>query len=301
MSAAHLAAAAVVAGLLGASAPAAAAELPVSHSVRQLTVPGTAQGELRKVDVQLWYPAADVTGRPKTVYRSALYGRSLGAWSPLSWQVEAEIAREGAPIDPAGKPFPVIVFSHGNTNDPIDYAHTLELIAAGGFIVAAPSHVNNTQDDVRIDYANSLAGVTAIPCNDGLPAPCSRLDVPISMADRAKDISAVLDALPTWFGNRADVAKAGVLGHSRGTVSALAAAGGSAAPIAGSPCQAAQPRCWPLERDPRIKAVMGMAIGQLAITLGVNFKGVTVPTLLAAGALDQMSPLAVSQRAFNEI
>src|SRR3954452_13581645 len=115
MSAAHLAAAAAVAGLLAASAPAAvAAELPVSHSVRQLTVPGTAQGEPRKVDVQLWYPAAEVTGRPKTVYRSALYGHSLGtdAWSPLSWQVEAEIAREGAPIDPAGKPFPVIVFSH---------------------------------------------------------------------------------------------------------------------------------------------------------------------------------------------
>ena len=82
----------------------------------------------------------DAAARPKTVYRSALHGRPLGTdlWSPLSWTVEAEIAREGAAIDPAGKPFPVIVFSHGNTNDPIDYAHTLELIAAAGFVVAAP-------------------------------------------------------------------------------------------------------------------------------------------------------------------
>ena len=161
----------------------------------------------------------------------------------------------------------MIVFSHGNTNDPIDYAHTLELIAAGGFIVAAPYHVNNTQDDARMDYVNDQARAAGRPapftCNDGLPGPCSRLDVPISMADRNKDISAVLDALPGWFGARADVAKAGLLGHSRGTVSALAAAGGSAAPLAGSPCQATQPTCWPLKRDPRIQAVMGMAIGQL--------------------------------------
>lgn len=43
----------------------------------------------------------------------------------------------------------MIVFSHGSTNDSIDYAYTLELIAGEGFAVAAPSHVNNTQDDVR--------------------------------------------------------------------------------------------------------------------------------------------------------
>jgi predicted dienelactone hydrolase len=299
----------LAAALTGVAAPARAAEFPVGHTVRQLTVPGTAQGEPRAVDVHLWYPAAaaDAAARPKAVYSSVLRGRSLGTdlWSPLTWTVDAEIAREGAVIDPAGAPFSVIVFSHGNTNDPIDYAHTLELIAAAGFIVAAPGHTNNMQDDARIDYVNDLAVAAGRPrpltCRDGLAGPCSRLDVPISMADRQKDISAVLDAIPGWFGTRADLAKVGVLGHSRGTVSALAAAGGSAAPIAGSPCQANQPRCWPLDRDPRIQAVMGMAIGQLPITLGVNFKGVTVPTLLVSGALDLMSPPAVSLRAYNEI
>jgi predicted dienelactone hydrolase len=78
------------------------------------------------------------------------------ACDPLSWTVEAEIAREDAAIDPDGHAFPVIVFSHGSVNDPIDYAHTLELIAGAGFVVAAPSHVNNTQDDVRIDFVNTL-------------------------------------------------------------------------------------------------------------------------------------------------
>ena len=188
----------LAAGLAAVAAPAQAADLPVGHTVRQLTVPGTAQGEPRAVDVHLWYPTA--AAGPKAVYSSALRGRSLGTdlWSPLTWTVEAEIAREGAAIDPAGAPFPVIVFSHGNTNDPIDYAHTLELIAAGGFIVAAPGHTNNTQDDARMDFVNdAVAGgrprVFAVPRRAARPVLAAR--APDSMADRVKDISAVLDAL----------------------------------------------------------------------------------------------------------
>src|SRR3954469_5874305 len=299
----------LVAGLTAVAAPARAADHPVGHTVRQLVVPGTAQGEPRAVDVHLWYPAAaaDAATRPKAVYSSVLRGRPLGTdlWSPLSWTVEAEIAREGAAIEPSGGRFGVIVFSHGNTNDPIDYAHTLELIAAAGFVVAAPTHVNNTQDDVRMDYVNDQARAAGRPlvfaCRDGLPGPCSRLDVPISMADREKDISAVLDALPGIFGDRVDMAKAGVLGHSRGTVSALAAAGGSAAPVAGAPCQAGRPVCWPLTPDPRVRAVMGMAIGQLGITTGVNFSGVKVPTLLVSASGDLMSPPSVSKLAYEGI
>ena len=68
----------------------------------------------------------------------------------------------------------MIVFSHGSVNDPIDYAHTLELIAAAGFVVAAPYHVNNTQDDVRIDFINTQGRIPTVPCNDGRPGPCSR-------------------------------------------------------------------------------------------------------------------------------
>ena len=115
--------------------------------------------------MHLWYPADNpgFSRAPKTRYSSALYGRDSSAsfpqkWDPLSWSVEAEIAREGVPIDPDGQSFPVLVFSHGNTNDPFDYAYTLEQIAGEGFVVAAPSHTGNTQDDVRVDYINGLAG-----------------------------------------------------------------------------------------------------------------------------------------------
>jgi len=105
------------------------------------------------------------------------------------------------------------------------------------------------------------------------------------MTDRVHDISAIIDALPTWFGDRADISRVGVMGHSRGTVTALVAAGGSAT--------------WNLEPDPRVKAIMGLAIGVQNITSGANVERVTVPTLLLAGELDATLP--VSQDAFNQL
>ena len=50
---------------------------------------------------------------------------------PLSWQLDAELAHEGA-ASPGRPAFPVIVFSHGSVNDPINSAHLLERIAARG-------------------------------------------------------------------------------------------------------------------------------------------------------------------------
>jgi predicted dienelactone hydrolase len=147
----------------------------VGHTVKKIHVEGSALGENRAVDVHLWYPAdpQGFSDAPKTVYSSALHGRPLipDRWDPLSWTVEAEVAREAA-IDPHGQPFPVIVFSHGSVNDPINYAHMLELIAGAGFVVAAPSHVTDTQEDVRIDFINQQARLLGQPrlfnCNDGL-------------------------------------------------------------------------------------------------------------------------------------
>jgi predicted dienelactone hydrolase len=270
-----------------------AADLRVGHTIKQLTVTGS-RGESRQVDVHLWYPAA-ATGfaeAPNTVYKSALWGVDLGPqWDPLYWTVDAQIARENVPIEPSGRPFPVIVFSHGSTNEPIDYAFTLEQLAGAGFVVAAPAHVNNTQDDVRRDYVNGLAGSQVLECKDGAPALTRRLcvrslttDVPGSMADRVKDVSAVLNNLPDWYGDRVDVSQAGILGHSRGTVTALAAAGGSTA--------------WGITPESRIKAVMGLAIGARAITFAANLASVRAPALLVYGTLDANSTPAVSKDAF---
>jgi predicted dienelactone hydrolase len=300
-----------------------AQNLRVGHTVKTMVVrgsfcdhspsgdPSCAHGENRQVDVHLWYPAdvRSFADWPKTAYTSALYGKPLipERWDPLSWQVASEVAREDQgvkagmqpAIDRKGRAFPVIVFSHGSVNDPIDYARTLERIAGAGFVVAAPAHVNNTQDDERIDFINAAAA--KIPgqsplfgCRDGRPSPCSRTNIPRSMEDRARDISHTLDNLPHWFGDRVDMSRVGAMGHSRGTVTALAAAGGSETGTDGT-------FPWHFPAVQGVDAVMGLAIGGRAITFAADLADVTVPTLLVAGQLDKNSTPDVSEDAFAKI
>jgi predicted dienelactone hydrolase len=276
----------------------------VGHTIRTLDVTGTL-GETRPVNVHLWYPArhledcdnsgavdheGDDRGCSATpsVYTSRLFRMPLlPQWHPLSWTIGSSQAFDDFPMARRHRPFPVIIFSHGNQNNVVDYVYALEALAGHGFIVAAPDHLNNTDDDVRIDFINAAAGFGLLACFDGLPSPCSRPDVPKSLTDRVHDVSAVIDALPTWFGRRADVAHIGVLGHSRGTVTALAAAGGSTT--------------WGFPAEPRVTAIMGLAIGGMAITFSANVSEINVPALLVAGTLDTTAPAAISQAAFEAL
>ena len=310
----------------------------VGHATRPLNVTGT-RNETRSVNVHLWYPAPDPQncqsgdgnsqGCPPSVYTSRLHGIPLlPQWDPLSWTIGTTQAFEELPINGAQSSYPVIIFSHGNQNNAVDYVYTLEALASFGYIVAAPDHVNNTQDDIRIDFIDKQAGSPlpfnftdspeGKPCFDDLSAPCEvldryikdfgqdpPLDVPCpqvtsltppvapptqsareSMTDRVRDVSAIIDALPTWFGSRADTSRVGVMGHSRGTVTALAAAGGSKT-------------CWGFDKESRIKAVMGLAIGARNITFAADVKDITVPTLLVAGSADRTAPASISNQAFN--
>jgi hypothetical protein len=295
----------------------------VGHTVKPIVVPGSAQGENRAVDVHLWYPAdhQGLADLPKTVYSTALHGEPLpavcgsppAACEPLSWTVEAEIAREEAAIDPDGQAFPVIVFSHGSTNDPIDYAHTLELIAGARFVVAAPSHVNNTQDEVRIDFINTQAGDQWFACRDGRPAPAQ------GQTSRS--------AWPTGSGtSRKSWTSSASGSQAASTPAGRASSGTPAEPRRHSPRQAAAPHgaptrtapggpppfpCWAsgfpapadarLEAESRVGAIMGMTIAAPRIVRGVNLANVKVPTQLVAGTEDDTSPQAVSELAFKEI
>ena len=311
----------------------------VGHFIRTINVIGF-RGETRSVNVNLWYPAlssedcenfgksvansgssdadsghsdmngddGDCSANP-SVYSSRIHG----AAPRPEWTIGTTESFDNLPIS-RERPFPVIVFSHGNQGNAIDYVYTLEALASYGFIVAAPDHVNDTQDDIRIDYFNSNTMLTPIPCFDGLPFPCeimtrvlaenhvskdpsipcrqssknvstTTVSVLESLTDRVRDVSATIDALPEWFGHRADTSRVGVMGHSRGTVTTLASAGGSA--------------CWDLAPDPRVKAIMGLAIGARPITFAVDVQNINVPALLVAGTRDTTADPSISQDAFK--
>jgi predicted dienelactone hydrolase len=312
---ATFAAGAVLGGPAVASA-ADAADWKVGHQIAKIDKgPGA-----RNVDVHLWYPAeaADWDAKPLTFYSSIFRGVPLPAasgFSPLTWRFDAELAHEGAAVAADGPAFPVIVFSHGSVNDPINSAHLLERIAADGFIVAAPTHATDTHEDVRIEFIHGrlgAAGVAQLPadspfrtCLTGLPRTptqlCSRPNNTgqARMVERHTDLGNTLDSLPGWLGTRADMTKVGVLGHSRGTLTGLTAAGGAPAAWSGQP---GAPATWNATRDDRVKAVMGMASGGAQpFTLSPNLSAIDIPTLIVAGRVDTNSSLAINEDLYNQI
>jgi fermentation-respiration switch protein FrsA (DUF1100 family) len=70
-----------------------------------------------------------------------------------------------APAGSAPGPFPLILFSHGLTAAPADYAQILRTWAAAGFIVAAPAypHTSRGVKDVEpLDVANQPGDATSV-------------------------------------------------------------------------------------------------------------------------------------------
>ena len=184
----------VACAMVTGAADASADSAPVGHRIENLVVPGSFAGENRKVRVHLWYPAAEAgfAAASKTQYTSGLNGKTLypDLWDSAGLEGRGrDRARDGRDRSGPGAAAGGRVLAR-RSNDPIDYAWTLELIAAEGFIVAAPYHTNNSQDDARIDYINSQAAAQVpsraplFECEDGRPSLCARNDAPGRAASR---------------------------------------------------------------------------------------------------------------------
>ncbi|MGO9039056.1 MAG: alpha/beta hydrolase family protein [Steroidobacteraceae bacterium] len=100
----------------------------------------------RDFGVELWYPA-----RPKPGSAPVVYTASMPAEPPLppaSFSIPG-IAVRDAP--PAGEGFPLIVVSHGWSNDPVAMTWLTENLASKGYVVAAIRH-----NDASINDPHSL-------------------------------------------------------------------------------------------------------------------------------------------------
>lgn len=262
----------------------------VGSTIVHIELSGT-MGERRPMDLLLWYPAdkeAYQTASP-TVYTSRLNGVTLdpARWDPLSWAVTAERARDVFfAIDAGGPSFPLIIMSHAAAGEPHNYAPTLERLASHGYIIAAPWHEGDTQDDRRIDIINQRAGRKVVQCFDGGPSPC--LDgLNKAVQNRARDVAAILDNISNYFGDRVDTDNVGLLGQSRGSVTAFSVAGGS------TPLK--------IPRETRVDAIMTLNTGNRAIMFAQDLKNVTIPSLLVHGKIDQNQAMAVSVEVFETI
>jgi predicted dienelactone hydrolase len=207
-------------------------------------------------------------------------------WNPLSWVLVSDVVRE-APAFDKHRAFPVVLFSHGAQNSPIEYVPIIEHMASHGYVVAAPWYNGDTQDDVRVQFINARNGSKVLDCLDSRPAPCVD-PANKNVADRARDLTTVLDALPLAFGENLDMSQVFAMGHSRGTVTSLGAAGGSKP---GAP--------FTVAIEPRVKAVLGLAAAMPALIFNIDLGEVTVPTVLIAGEKDANSPPDRSETVFG--
>ena len=246
--------------------------------------------EDRPLHLMVWYPADGKSYRSGTAtyYRPRLYGVTLdpGRWDPMSLQIQAERARVNVAVDSTGPTFPLLIFSPANAGDPHNYAFTEERLASHGYVVVGPFHNADNQDDRRIDLINQQARTTLLKCLDGQAGPCIDA-MPKSMTNRQLDLVKIIDSIGIYFGNRVDVSRVGVIGQSRGSMTALAAAGGSA--------------LWAITPDPRILGVMTLATGSTANMASVNMEQITVPTLMVVGTKDGMNPFFIAQASFERI
>ena len=274
----------------------------VGSAVIHIELTGTA-GEPRPMPVLLFYPADEVayeTASPM-VYASRLRGKPIvhrtdpDRWVPMSYVVTAERARQGVAIERGGPSFPLIIFSHPARSDPLNAAPTLERLASHGFVIAAPWHAGDTQDDRIADVINTEAE-KRIDCSDLGPSPCLDPSAQNSVQNRALDVRALLDdaeregedsAIRRYVEDRVDVTRSALLGQSRGSVTALAAAGGSAA--------------WNIASEPRIRAIMVQAIAQPPITEAQDAHLIDVPSVVVTSKADRNTPMAISVGAFDEM
>lgn len=195
---------------------------------------------------------------------------------------------------------PVIVFSHGLSSRPEDFANLATHLASYGYVVAMPQHPGS---DI-IQTENFIAGFSR------------QIFVLNEFIDRPLDITFLLDELTrlngTEFDGKLNLESVGVGGHSFGGYTALAVGGAkidfknlenSCNLSFGNINTALLLQCRALNlprenynfRDPRVQAVFTMNPVNAAI-FGVNgLNDVKIPTFFGAGSYDPATPFVFEQ------
>lgn len=167
---------------------------------------GRAPKRDRKLLVDVWYPARAVAGAPRMVYSAAFPAQPPAP--PVRFTVPGIAVRSAAF---AGADYPLVVVSHGYSNDPAAMTWITENLASKGYVVAAIQH----RDPPITDKAKFAEPVVRRP-----------LDIAFVAATLQRKLAA-----KHWI----DPRKTALLGYSMGGYGVLTAAGAvldPASPIA---------------------------------------------------------------------
>lgn len=204
--------------------------------------------------------------------------------------------------------FPVIVFSHGAGASGRDGFAITSYWASHGYIVLCPTHADSValagdardaRERGRRDGRDSGGGGDGSDGSDGRGGGGLRQLIagsmrdPTSGAERARDVSFVLDSLdeiarrvPDLSG-RMDKKRIGVGGHSLGAYTAQLLGGATVSlPSVSAPAAPAAPASF---RDERVRAVLqlsGQGAGQQGLTRE-SWKDLTLPMMTVTGTGDR--------------
>jgi len=255
---------------------------------------------VRPLTVTVWYPAVAGNG-PRATYSLRGAGNAVIGAAP---------ARNGSP-------FPLIVFSHGFAGARDNSTVLTEHLAQWGFVVIAADHIGtNTRSLAASGARNNLL--------------TSLVERPADVL-RQIDYAAALNVGNSLLRGLIDTSRVGVIGHSMGGYTAVAAGGARVdfdalqAYCTGNPPPAERPGnvctllpaqvaiaglglkpdssgLLPAISDPRIKAIVPLAPWNAPVFGPKGLAALTIPTLIMVGAADEVTPAARdSNRIYDQI
>ena len=242
---------------------------------------GTAPHRDRVLAVDLWYPAHFKAGAAPVVYQAFLPGEPPAP--PVSFSVPGMAVRDAAA---AGTGFPLIIVSHGYSNDPAAMTWITENLASKGYVVAAIHH----NDPPITDYGKY-----------GEP-----------FLRRPLDIAFVADSLRITLAadHLIDASRLALIGYSMGGFGVLTAAGASwdAGGLLGRfiPAPLLQPYAEGglREDDLKVKGLRAVVAispaggGPVAVWGSSGLLGIKTPLLLIAGDADHTVNYGTGARSF---
>jgi predicted dienelactone hydrolase len=241
---------------------------------------GTAPLADRALTVDLWYPARPAPGAARVVYTASLPSEPPAA--PAHFSIPGIAVRNAAP---SGTGHPLVIVSHGYSNDPAAMSWLTENLASKGYVVAAIHHDDPPITD-RAQFAQPL------------------LRRPLDIAFVARTLQSTLAAE-----HLVDPARTALVGYSMGGYGVLTAAGATLDPQGGAVTRVpgglmlAFARGGTLRESTIVKGLRAVVAispaggGSLASWGAEGLRTITTPLLLIAGDHDRTVDYATGARA----
>ena len=185
--------------------------------------PYLANDTKRELLVRFWYPSDAVKNCTPAEYASHAVWNYLAQLEKVAPPQVKTNSCQDAPV--AKGKHPVVVFTHGYTGTFTDYTFLFEDLASRGYIVAS---VNHTYEATAVQFPDGRIAKSLVGSRFGSALQLDEKSTSFAVAARISDLKFVVDELSHMnentkgpFGERLDMARVAVAGHSLGGLTAL--------------------------------------------------------------------------------